>query len=131
VNNLYRSKLVTAKDNRDGTYTLILSKEGKEVALRYDLENMHIKTPARWDGKWRVVMFDVPERMKRVRESLRMHFKDMGFMEFQKSVFVHPHPCKDEIEYIMEFYNARRYIRFMLATEIDNSPALKKHFKLS
>jgi len=130
VNDLYRSKLVSTKDNRDGTFTLILSKEGKEVALRYDLDNMVIKEPAQWDGKWRVVMFDVPENLKRVRDTLRMHFKHMGFYEFQKSVFVHPHPCKEEIEYIMEFYNARRFIRFIIATDIDNSIVLKKHFQL-
>jgi len=54
----------------------------------------------------------------------------MGFYGFQKSVFVHPHPCAEEIEYIMEFYGARRYVRFIVATEIDNALALKKHFNL-
>lgn len=130
INDLYRSKLVDTKDNRDGTFTLVLSKEGKEVALRYDLDTMAIKEPTHWDGKWRIVMFDVPETLKRVRDTLRIHFKQMGFYEFQKSVFVHPHPCKEEIEYIMEFYNARRFIRFIIATDIDNSIVLKKHFQL-
>lgn len=76
-------------------------------------------------------MFDVPERFKRVREALRMHFKNMGFYEFQKSVFVHPYPCDREIEYIMEFYNARKYLRFIVATEIDNAPELRRYFRLS
>src|SRR3989344_3282323 len=87
VNNLYKSKLVDTKDNRDGTFTLVLSKEGRRVVLRYDMDNMRIKTPAHWDMKWRMVMFDVPEKLKCVRESLRMHFKNMEFYEFQKSVF--------------------------------------------
>lgn len=130
INNLYRSKLVETKDNSDGTLTLVLSKEGKQVALRYDLDNIAIKSPNNWDGKWRMVMFDVPEKLKHVRDALRMHFKNMGFYEFQKSVFVHPHPCNNEIEYIVEFYNAHRYIRFVVATEIDNALALKKHFYL-
>ena len=127
---LYTSKLVETKDNRDGTLTLVLSDEGRERALIYNLEKMEIIRPDHWDGKWRIVMFDVPEKIKRVRDALRMHFKGMGFYEFQKSVFVHPHPCKKEIEYIMEFYNARRYIRFIIATEIDNALELKKHFGL-
>ena len=131
INNLYKSKLVETKDSRDGTLTLVLSKEGVRVALRYNIDNIAIKNPGHWDKKWRMVMFDVPERLKRVREALRMHFKNMGFYKFQKSVFVHPHPCDSEIEYIMEFYNARKYVRFVVATEIDNALVLKKHFQLS
>lgn len=130
IQSLYHSKLVETKDNRDGTLTLVLSKEGKQLALTYDLENMKIKEPNHWDGKWRMVMFDVPEGIKRVRDTLRMHFKNMGFCEFQKSVFVHPYPCAEEIEYIVEFYNARRHIRFVVATEIDNAIELKRHFRL-
>ncbi|MEK7118746.1 MAG: hypothetical protein AAB869_03995 [Patescibacteria group bacterium] len=125
---LYESKLVRTKDNRDGTLTLVLSEKGKERALTYNLEDLTIKKPANWDGKWRVVMFDIPERIKKVREALRMHLKKMGFCEFQKSVFVHPYPCDNEVEYIVEFYDARRHIRFMLATEIDNALVLKEHF---
>ncbi len=127
---LYESKLIESKDNRDGTITLVLSEEGKQLTLSYNLEEITIKQPTHWDGKWRVVMFDVPENLKRMRDTLRMHFKNMGFYEFQKSVFVHPYPCKDEITYIMEFYNARRHIRFIIATDIDNALELKKHFGL-
>ena len=131
IEHLYRSKLVDTKSNPDGTFTLVLSKEGKQVALSYDLENIKIKQPNHWDGKWRMAMFDVPEPLKRVRDTLRTHLKNMGFYEFQKSVFVHPYPCEGEIEYIVEFYSARRHLRFVVATEIDNSIELKRHFRLS
>ncbi|MFZ2303939.1 MAG: hypothetical protein WAV98_04105 [Minisyncoccia bacterium] len=127
---LYESRLVSTKDNRDGTLTLVLSKEGRQLALTYDIDNIAIKTPAQWDGKWRIVMFDVPEKFKRTREALRMHFKNMGFYEFQKSVFVHPYSCVKEIEYIVEFYQARKYLRYIVATDIDNALELKKHFHL-
>ena len=92
IRSLYESKLVSTKDNHDGTLTLVLSKEGKHLALTYDIENIELKTPAQWDGKWRIVMFDVPEKFKRTRDALRTHLKNMGFYEFQKSVFVHPYP---------------------------------------
>ena len=131
IERLYMSKLVTVKDNRNGTLTLILSDEGKEVALTYNLDRIAIQKPAHWDGKWRVVMFDVPENLKKVRDTLRLHFKNMGFYEFQKSVFVHPYPCKDEIEFIIEHYDIRRFLRFMVATDIDTAIELKRHFRLS
>lgn len=130
IQSLYESKLVSIKANREGTLTLVLSKDGERLALAYDIENMEIKSPAQWDKKWRMVMFDVPEKFKRVRDALRMHFKNMGFYEFQKSVFVHPYPCAKEIEYIMEFYQARKYVRFIVATDIDNALELKRYFNL-
>ena len=130
IRSLYKSRLVETRGNRDGTLTLVLSGEGKRRALTFNLEEMEIKKPKQWDGKWRMVMFDVPERLKKVRESLRYHLKTMGFYEFQKSVFVYPFPCDEEIEYIMEFYNARRHVRFVLAQEIDNELELQKHFDL-
>lgn len=130
VHSLYDSKLVTVKDNHDGTTTLVLSKEGTRIARTYDIDNMRIVTPPQWDNGWRIVMFDVPEKFKKVRDVLRMHFKNMGFYEFQKSVFVHPYPCAKEIEYITEFYHSKKHIRFIVATDIDNALELKRHFNL-
>ncbi len=130
IRSLYKSKLVEIKNNSNGTTTMVLSKEGKKIALAYDIFNMKIKEPKRWDNRWRILMFDVPEKMKKVRESFRMHLKQMGFYEFQKSVFVHPYPCEAEFEHIVEFYNARRYMRFVVADKIDNAMELKKHFGL-
>ena len=75
-------------------------------------------------------MFDVPERTRRLRDSLRFHFKEMGLMEFQKSVFVYPYPCEKEIEFIVEFYNARKYVRFIVADNIDNELHFRQKFKL-
>jgi len=75
-------------------------------------------------------MFDVPEKQKRLREAIRDRFQSMGLLEFQKSVFVSPFPCMDEVEFILEFFNARRYVRFVLAEEIDNELHLKQKFKI-
>ena len=130
MRSLYESKLVCEKDNRDGTLTLVLSKEGERVALTYNIEDIGIRTPACWDTMWHIVMFDVPESLKRTREALRMHFKTMGFYEFQKSVFVHPYPCEKEMEYLVEFYQARKFVRFILAAKIDNELELKKYFNI-
>lgn len=130
VRSLHKSRLVEIKNNSNGTTTMILSKKGKKIALAHDIFNMKIKKPRKWDYRWRILMFDVPEKMKKIREAFRMHLKQMEFYEFQKSVFVHPYPCQDEFEYIVEFYNARRYMRFVVAEEIDNVLELKKHFGL-
>ena len=75
-------------------------------------------------------MFDISERLKKVRDTLRYQLKKLEFIELQRSVFVFPFECKDEIEYIIEFYNIRKYVRFIEANNIDNEIHLKNKFQL-
>lgn len=130
VRDLYRSRLIETKKNTNGSVTFVLTDHGKKKALTYNLETIAIKKPRQWDGKWRVVIFDIPEKIKVVRESLRHLLHNLNFVELQKSVFVLPYPCVDEIEYITEFYQARKHIRYLEATHIDNEMHLKNYFSL-
>src|SRR3990167_2211250 len=65
----------------------------------------------KWDKKWRVVIFDIPEKSRMARDALRRKLKELEFRELQKSVFVHPYECKKEIDFIIEFFNLRHYVR--------------------
>ena len=130
IKRLYESRLVDEKQNKDDSVTLVLTENGKKKALTYQLDEMRIKKPEKWDRKWRVVLFDIPENRKKIREALRHHLKNLEFYEFQKSVFVHPFDCENEINFLIEFYNIRPYVRFILAETIDNELHLKKYFRL-
>lgn len=127
---LYTSKLVDARTDRDGRWVLVLSDKGKRAALAYRIDEMRIPAPKYWDGKWRMVLFDIPESTKKIREALRTHLKCMGFLELQKSIFIHPFECRNEIEYVVEFYNIRKHVRFVLAESIDNGLNVQQHFGL-
>jgi len=129
IRELYRSKMVEIKKNPDGSYTLILTKKGKLKALTYHFQKMKIERE-NWDGKWRIVVFDIPEKLRWGRDALRAKLKELGFYELQKSVFVFPYECQDEIEFITEFFNLRKYVRFGVLESIDNELHLKKIFKL-
>ena len=130
INSLYVSHLIKEKYHKDGTTTLILNENGKQKALRFNIDKLEIKKPIKWDGKWRIIMFDIPEKLRGLRDSLRSHFREIGLIELQKSVFVFPYPCSKEIEFILEFYNARKYVRFILAEKVDNNIHLKNKFSL-
>lgn len=130
IKKLYESKLVSMKEDKNGNVTIILTKEGEEKALKFNLDKITIPKMKDWDKKWRVILFDIPEKRKRERNALRQHLKQMGFYEFQKSVFIHPFNCEDEIDYLIEFYNIRAFVRIILAEKIDNELHLKKHFNL-
>jgi len=128
LDSLSRSKLILEKRLKNGEVVSVFSDKGKKYARYFQLDDIRIKKPKRWDGKWRVVMYDVPDKLKKVRESLRYHLKELGFVEIQKSVFAHPFECEEEIKHIAEFYNSKKYIRFMLVESIDGEDKLRKCF---
>lgn len=56
----------------------------------------------KWDGYWRIVIFDIPEKNKAIREALRRKLTSLGFASWQKSVYIIPHDINDEInQYFM------------------------------
>lgn len=130
IKNLYRSRLINSIDNSDDTTTLILTKLGKETALTYQIDEIKIPSMKRWDKKWRLVLFDIPESRKKARNALARSLKQAGFAQFQKSVFIHPFECRNEVDFIIEFFNLRPYVRFITADAIDNELTFKKHFEL-
>ena len=130
IRKLYRSRLVETKLNADGSQTFVLTEKGKLRALTYRFDEMTIEKKD-WDGKWQIVIFDIPERLRRGRDTLREKLKELGFCELQKSVFVFPYQCEDEINFIIEYFDLRRYVRVGLLEKIDNDLHLKKIFKLS
>ncbi|MEK7562597.1 MAG: hypothetical protein AAB509_02880 [Patescibacteria group bacterium] len=130
IKKLYRSRLIEKKENSDGSITMFLTDRGKLRALNFRFEEMKI-SEKNWDGKWRMVAFDVPEKFRGGRDALRGKIKKLGFYELQKSVFVFPYNCKDEIDFIIEFFNIRKYTRFALLETIDNEKHLKKIFNLT
>ena len=129
IRRIYRSKLVKKETNKDGSITLVLTDKGKLKALTYRFEEMRIDRKD-WDGKWRILTFDVPEKVRWGRDALRDKIKKLGFYELQKSVFVFPYDCKNEIDFIIEFFNIRQYVRFGILESIDNEKHLKKIFKI-
>ncbi len=127
---LYQNKWIEKKENPDGSYTIFLTDKGKLKALTYHFLEMKIERK-NWDRKWRIVVFDIPEKIKKGRNALRDKLKNLGFYELQKSVFIFPYECQNEIEFVIELFNLRKYVRFGILDSIDNEIHLKKIFRLN
>ncbi len=130
VREFYKERLVDWEEKKDGSVKIILTEEGKERAIQYNIGEMKIERPAEWDGRWRVVLFDIPENRRAARDALRNKIKYLGFFEMQKSVFVYPFPCKDEIDFIVEFFEIRSYVRYAEIMNLTNEAELKLEFGL-
>ena len=68
---------------------LRLTDEGKTQALWAKLKFEEEE----WDGKWRIIIWDIPEKKRAVRDLLRSKLKELGFKHWQKSVWASKVNC--------------------------------------
>ncbi|MFA6190057.1 MAG: hypothetical protein WC711_00890 [Candidatus Staskawiczbacteria bacterium] len=126
---LYKVGLIDKDTKGNGSIFLSLTKKGKLKALNFQLNNIKNKKE-KWDGKWRMVAFDIPEKYKGGRDALRHRLKIIGFCELQKSVFITPYNCMKEINFLVNYFKLDKYVRFGILETIDNGRYFKKIFKL-
>jgi len=72
----------------------------------------------------------LPEDKKKARNAMNYKLKNLGFYPIQKSVFVFPYECRDEIDFVGNFYNIRKNIRYIEVKDIDDDGKLRKKFCL-
>ena len=65
-----------------------------------------------------------------INAGLAEKLKEIGFYPMQKSVFIHPYECKDEIDFITEIFNLSPYVRFLRVNNTDIDLDLKNKFRL-
>ena len=115
--------------SEDYAHGLVVTKQGKHRIKHSDFENITIPELEKWDQKWRLVFFDIPEEHRAGRRQLINKLKQIGFQQLQQSVWVHPFPSRPEIEQIASEYKVQKYVSYIEATGLDSQNPLKKRFK--
>lgn len=105
-------------------------KQAKEFQL---LEPRSVKINENWDGKWRIVIFDIPERLRSERNIFRGFLKRKGFIRLQNSVFVCPEADFEQVNTIRYELGIEKYVNFLIAESnlLDDDSILKNIFKNS
>ncbi len=85
----------------------------------------------RWDHRYRMVMFDIPEKRRGVRERLRRLMQELGFLRLQDSVWISPYDCEDLVVLIKAELRIGKDVLYVIADTIENDGWIKKHFNLS
>lgn len=108
-----------------------LTKDGKRLAKKYQIDNIEIKKPKKWDKKWRILIFDISDKYKIKREALRGKLKELNFFKLQKSVWVCPYEFKKEVEIIRSFFGlSYEEMKIVIAAEIEEDTLIKEFFKI-
>lgn len=121
--------IIKVSETKDGLQ-LKLTKKGAETIKYYQLGDLKINVPQKWDGKWRVVIFDIPEDKKLGRDALRRKLKELEFNQLQRSVFCHPYPCENEIVLLREAYRIQPYVIILIVEKLENEGIIKNYFNL-
>lgn len=108
-----------------------LTTEGRKKAGKYLIDDLEIKKPKNWDGKYRIVIFDIPNITGIKRDALRGKLKELGFFRLQQSVWVHPYNCRKEIDLLREFFSLSLKELILIEGSIKQDKFLRKFYKLA
>lgn len=104
-----------------------LSPKGFKKLKKLSAE-IKIDRPKKWDKKWRMVIFDVPEKFRSSRNSLRFKLLSLGLIKIQKSVYVYPFPCTDEIVSLSRSLGIEKSVTVMVADIIQGEEEIIYRF---
>ena len=128
IRRLQKNRLLIIKEKK-GKFVVELTREGKRKFKEIQFERLQIIKPPQWDKKWRIVIFDIPDKsFKRARDVLRGKLKEWEFYPLQKSVWVCPWPCENEIQLVAELYGIAPYVNIVVAEKILDDLSVRKHF---
>lgn len=118
VQRLNRKRLIEMIEKGDRLY-LKITTNGKQLVKNFHYDDLKLPQFKAWDQKWRLVIFDIPDKKRKERQVFSKKLKDLGFHPLQESVFVYPYECRDEIDFICEFLSISRYINYCLVEALD------------
>lgn len=122
IKRLKTQEMINIAD-KDGKITIKITEKGKARLLEYDFENIKLKSNKR-DGKWRLILFDIPEKKKNARDVFRRKLIQLGFIKLQESVFACAYPCKNEIDFLCHFLQISDFVTIAQVSKIERGENL-------
>lgn len=123
--------LLTLAKNHQGQTVVRLTDMGHRELKRYDSSLQSIPKPQRWDGKYRLIIFDIKEWKRTIRDELRRWLKHLGFVRLQNSVWVYPYPCREIVVLLKAHFKIGKEVLYITAEEIENDRWLRREFSLA
>lgn len=114
---------------KDGKRLARITKKG-ELILQMETEKQAMTKKRKWDRRWRVVIFDIPERRKNIRDRLRLFMSEYGFARLQDSVWIYPYDCEDLITLAKANFCIGADVLYMIVERLERDKYLREHFGL-
>lgn len=106
---------------------LRLTPKGESELRKLTVRQISIK-PHRWDKRWRVLIFDIPEYRRSTRNKVRETLRAIGFVRLQDSVWAYPYDCEDLITLLKADFKVGKDMLYLVVEAIESDAAIKRHF---
>jgi len=131
LKNLEKKEIIDIVEEDDKVYVTVKDNNHPKI-IEYSIKillDFKLKKK-KWNGKWFIVFFDVPEIQRNKRDLLRRFLKRLGFYPYQQSVYIFPYECEEEVKLIRKIIEAAKYIRYVVAEKIEGEEEVKRFFNL-
>ncbi|MDO8591304.1 MAG: hypothetical protein Q7R60_00020 [bacterium] len=121
---------VRVLEKSDGRLKVKITRKGEDQIKEFDIDSLELKKQENWDGKWRVIIFDVPVAKNKFRLAFTDKIKDLGFVMIQKSVWAYPYECYEELMILRKYFNIEQCVSYFEAMEIEDERDWRGRFNL-
>lgn len=125
---LRQRKFVDITDTSQGVKVKITTSGHEVIEFYKSIKSIKIKKPTRWDRKFRMVIFDIPAKKQSSRNVFLQKLKEMGFYMIQKSIWVYPYDCMNEIATLRKLFEIEPYVKVIVADAIEGEYNIRKSF---
>lgn len=126
IKRMQNSKLLEIKEE-EGIPIIKITDRGKQKLLRYKVDEM-VLDESNWDGKWRLIIYDVASTKRANSEMFRTMLNKLRFLKLQKSVYLTPFKCEDEIEYLRLLFEVGNEVQILKVGSLENEAAYRRYF---
>ncbi len=118
--------------NKSGTTYIEITAQGLSLLERYRIEELLLEARNRkWDGQWRIIIFDIKEYRRGVRDQLRRELASFGFVRLQNSVWVFPYDCEELIILLKADLKIGRDLIYIVSNKVEGDVLLRQRFGLT
>lgn len=120
-------------EKKDSRVLVYIEEKGQRRVMEHSIKLLldFKKKKKKWNGKWFLVFFDVPEVQRSKRDYLRKFLKNLGFYPYQKSVYLFPYECAQEIALVKKIVEGAKYMKYIIAEKIEDEDKAKTFFNLN
>lgn len=105
-----------------------ITPKGQAKLTKIKVDKVSINNPDKWDGKWRMIIFDIPEKHRFSRDTFRHTLQRLQFSQIQKSVYVHPFECAEQIRFISGVLSIDNYVKIAISEIIQGEEDIISEF---
>jgi DNA-binding transcriptional regulator PaaX len=109
---------------------LRITEMGKKKLQSLELREYKLPKPKRWDGRWRVLIFDIPERRRVLRDKVRRTLAAVGFIRLQDSVWIYPYDCEELITLLKADFKIGKDMLYMIVDTLEFDTPIRARFGL-